>query len=80
MNYLLIMQLFKQLDPETVGLFTQFVMEATSSGDPSTYVKSKLRVALAPAPPPPPKHIEVEVLEQDGSPVAGSKARVRRNR
>lgn len=79
MNYLALMELFKNLDAETVGLFTQFVMEAGRAEEGANgYVKRKLRVALAPEPPPPPKHVKVEVIEQDGRPVAG--ARVRRPR
>lgn len=77
MNYLALMQLFSQLDPETAGLFTQFVAEAGKAPSVNEYVKEKLRIALRPEPKGP-KHIEVEVLEQDGRPVGSSKTRVRR--
>lgn len=78
MNYLLVLELFKKLDPETVGLFTRFVMEANAAPSATEYVKGKLRIALA-DPPVPPKHVTVEVLEQDGKPVGErAKTRVRR--
>ncbi len=80
MNYVAIINLFQQLDPETVALFTQFVMEAGQSGNPNDYVRTKLRIALRPEPPPEPKHVEVKVIEQDGKPVGERRAaKVRRS-
>lgn len=78
MNYLAIMELFKRLDKETLGLFTRFVLEATQSGDANAYVKAKLQVALAPPPSPPPKHVNVTVVSdssKEGQPKPATRVR-----
>ena len=49
-----LMDLYTKLDPATTALFGKFVVAALMSGDPNSFVKSKLEAALAPAAPPPP--------------------------